>query len=291
MQEILLTVLVAFVILGLLLVIVGFIDGNRFRVVKEKIELSGLAKPCRFVLISDLHNKVYGNKNDKVISAVKKINPDFIIIAGDLVTSKSKETMEPGIELINTLSKDYKVYYALGNHESKIKHCKDRFGNQYEVLKKEINNPNIILLENESCTIEEYNIAVTGLELDLKYFAHFKRRELEDNYLSKTIKTPKKNCCNILIAHNPDYFDEYAKWGADLVLSGHVHGGIMRLPVLGGVIAPSYVIFPKYDGGIFKKDNSVMLLGRGMGAHTIPLRIFNPAELYEVCLEVKTDIE
>lgn len=279
--------MIFFAVVCLSMIIVGFIDGNRFRVVKENMEVSGLLKPCRFVLISDLHNKVYGNKNDKIINAVKKINPDFIVIAGDLVTSKTKEEMTPGIELINELSKAYKVYYGLGNHESKIKHCKDRFGNQYELYKKEIDNPNIILLENETAFIEEYNIAVTGLELDLKYFAHFKRRQMEDGYLERTIKVPKKGYCNMLIAHNPDYFDEYANWGADLVLAGHVHGGIMRLPLVGGVIAPSYIIFPKYDGGIFKEKNSVMLLGRGMGAHTIPIRIFNPAELYDVCLNTK----
>ncbi|MDE7478526.1 MAG: hypothetical protein K2M91_11355, partial [Lachnospiraceae bacterium] len=66
-----------------------------------------------------------------------------------------------------------------------------------------------------------------------------------------------------------------------------VHGGIMRLPFLGGVIAPSYKIFPKYDGGVFQYGKSTMLLGRGMGSHTIPFRFFNPAELYEVHIKVE----
>lgn len=102
--------------------------------------------------------------------------------------------------------------------------------------------------------------------------------------MTQVVSLPAKHKCNILIAHNPDYFEEYAKWGADLVLSGHVHGGIMRIPFLGGVLAPSYRIFPKYDGGVFKEGKSVMLLGRGLGSHTIQLRFFNPAELYEVTL-------
>ena len=70
-----------------------------------------------------------------------------------------------------------------------------------------------------------------------------------------------------------------------MVLSGHVHGGIMRLPLLGGVIAPSYRLFPKYDGGIFRHGKSWMLLGRGLGSHTLPFRFFNPAELHEVILK------
>lgn len=270
------------------LLAVGIIDGNRFVTVKEEFELPGLSKECRFVMISDLHNKVYGKQNDKVINAVKKINPDFIILAGDLVTSKVNEDMTQGIKLARTLSKKYKIYYGLGNHESKIKYRRDKFGDKFKRLKGALDNKNVIILENESATIPEYNIKVTGLDLDLNYFAHFRVRKMDPDYMTKTLHEPDQSKCNILIAHNPDYFEEYAKWGADLVLSGHVHGGIMRLPFLGGVIAPSYKLFPKYDGGVFRIGASTMLLGRGMGSHTIPFRFFNPAELYEVTLKPKT---
>ena len=266
---------------------VGIIDGNRFVTVKEEFELPGLSKECRFVLISDLHNKVYGKQNEKVIDAVKKINPDFVIVAGDLVTSRASEDMTPGIELMRELSINYRIYYGLGNHESKIKYRRDKFGDQYKRLKSEVDSKNVIMLENESASIQEYNIKVTGLDLDLNYFAHFKVRKMDPDYMKKTLPEPDRSKCNILIAHNPDYFEEYAKWGADLVLSGHVHGGIMRLPFLGGVIAPSYKLFPKYDGGVFHIGKSTMLLGRGMGSHTIPFRFFNPGELYEVTLRPK----
>ena len=251
MQSILGIGILVIVIMAAALLAVGLIDGNRFVTVKEEFCLAGLTKECRFVLISDLHNKVYGKNNDKVMEAVRKINPDFIILAGDLVTSKASEDMTPGIELV-----------------------KDK---------------NVFLLDNTSVDIPEYQIRVTGLDLDLKYFAHFRIRKMEDGYLQKTLPKYDKSKCNILIAHNPDYFEQYARWGADLVLSGHVHGGIMRLPFLGGVIAPSYKIFPKYDGGVFKSENATMLLGRGMGSHTIPLRFFNPAELYDVTLKTKCE--
>ena len=108
---------------------------------------------------------------------------------------------------------------------------------------------------------------------------------MEASYLEDTLGKSDIRKCNLLIAHNPDYFSEYAKWGADLTLSGHVHGGIMRLPWLGGVLSPSYRLFPKYDGGVFRENGAIMLLGRGMGSHTIPLRFFNPAQLYEVTLK------
>jgi hypothetical protein len=143
-------------------------------------------------------------------------------------------------------------------------------------------------LEDTHVDLPEYNIRVSGLELGHEYFAHFKIREMEEGYIDKKISKCDAKKCNLLIAHNPDYFEEYAKWGADLVLSGHVHGGIMRLPIFGGVIAPSYMLFPKYDGGVFKNGKSTMLLGRGMGSHTLPFRFFNPAQLY--CVDLKPKV-
>lgn len=264
---------------------VGLIDGNRFEVVREEFTLQNLKKDCKFVLISDVHNKVYGENNAPIIKAIKQINPDFIILAGDLVTSKQSEEMTAGIALIKTLAKDYKIYYGLGNHEVKIKEQCDKFRERFTLLKQAAADKNIVWLENESVEIPKYNIKITGLALALEYFAHFRLQKMEEHYLENVVGMPDKSKCNLLIAHNPDYFSEYAKWGADLVLSGHVHGGIMRLPWLGGVLSPSYRLFPKYDGGVFRENNAVMLLGRGMGSHTIPLRFFNPAQLYEVTLK------
>ena len=111
---------------------------------------------------------------------------------------------------------------------------------------------------------------------------------MDQDYLASLIGRPDPDSFHILLAHNPDYFPRYAEWGADLVLSGHVHGGIMKLPLLGGVISPSLRLFPKYDGGLFEERNSRMILGRGLGSHTIPIRVFNPGELIEICLIPET---
>ncbi|MCI8266366.1 MAG: hypothetical protein HFH78_07965 [Lachnospiraceae bacterium] len=280
-------VLLIMVMLAVALLAVGIIDGNRFVTVRKEFALSGLSKECRFVLLSDLHNKVYGTKNDKVIEAIRRINPDFIVLAGDLVTSQLREDMTPGIELLRTLRQDYRIYYGLGNHESKMRQRPDQFGDKYDRLIRAVSGKNVSVLKNEAVFLPEYNLKITGLDLDLNYFAHFKVQKMKPGYLQETLPECEKEKCNILIAHNPDYFAEYAQWGADLVLSGHVHGGIMRLPLLGGVIAPSYKIFPEYDGGVFRTGSAAMLLGRGMGSHTIPLRFFNPAELYDVQLKIK----
>lgn len=285
MQSMFGTILLIIILLAAALLAVGIIDGNRFVTVRVELAISNLSKECRFVLISDLHDKVYGSQNDKVIDAVHKINPDFIVLAGDLVTSQVNEDMTPGIELVKALSSRYRIYYGLGNHESKMQEDTERFGDKFDQLMRAVDGRNVRVLQNESVDLPEYNIRMTGLDLALDYFAHFRIKKMKENYLQETLPECDDRKCNILIAHNPDYFEDYARWGAQLVPSGHVHGGIMRLPVLGGVIAPSYKIFPKYDGGVYRSGAAVMLLGRGLGSHTLPFRFFNPAELYEVVLK------
>lgn len=268
----------------IVLLMVGIIDGNRFVVVEQQFQLPKLRQNCRFVMISDLHNKVYGDNNDKIIQAIEQAEPDFILIVGDLITSKESESIDVGVKLVNELSKRYQVYYSLGNHESKLKSRPQCFGDKYERLIKGIEHTNVKLIENTTVYLDRYKIAITGLELGLEFFKRFKKREMPLGYMEQQLGKAEKDYCNILMAHNPLYFEEYAAWGADMVLAGHVHGGIMRLPVLGGVISPAYTLFPKYDGGVFHCGQSTMLLGRGMGSHTIQLRFFNPAELYVVNL-------
>ncbi|MCM1569376.1 MAG: hypothetical protein NC081_08015 [Roseburia sp.] len=103
---------------------------------------------------------------------------------------------------------------------------------------------------------------------------------MEADYLPGLLGQPSDGKYTILLAHKPDYFPQYAAWGANLTLAGHVHGGVVRVPFWGkGVLSPDIRLFPEYDGGIFRKGQAVMLVSRGLGYHTIPFRLFNPAEL------------
>ena len=81
------------------------------------------------------------------------------------------------------------------------------------------------------------------------------------------------------LAHNPEYFDAYAGWGADLTVSGHVHGGIMRFPFVGGIISPRLFTFPRSYGGEYDRDGHKLIVSCGLGTHTIHVRVFNPGEL------------
>ena len=88
----------------------------------------------------------------------------------------------------------------------------------------------------------------------------------------------------ILLAHNPNYFDVYADWGADLSLSGHIHGGMIRLPLIGGVLSPETLLFPKYDAGVFENGAAKMILSRGLGRGRMGIRLFNPPEVVSITL-------
>ena len=260
-------------------------DCNRFVTVKYEIVSDKIAKPCKFVLLSDLHNKSYGKDNERLIMRIKEISPDAVLAAGDMLTAVRGQPFDNALILMKRLASEYPVYYGMGNHEYRLELYPDQYGDVYDRYVSGLKAAGIEPLINQNTYLPPYNIAVCGSQIDREYYRRFRKHPMPTDYLPKILGEPRADACQILIAHNPLYFEEYAAWGADVVVSGHVHGGIMRLPVLGGVLSPNLSFFPKYDGGRFEQGRSTMILSRGLGTHTIPLRIFNPAEL--VVLELK----
>ena len=262
-------------------VICGMIiwDSNRFVKVSYRISCPLLKKKIRLALLSDLHNKEYGADNQKLLDAIREAAPDMVLIAGDLLTSCKDDMARPAVRLLESVSAEYPVCYANGNHEYRVFHQPDKYGSTGARYRHAIRSLNLHHLEDGSVYFPEYNIRVYGLDLPVHFFKKFKEPPLDPRELKKRLGKADKSAYTILLAHNPVWFDSYVKWGADLTLSGHVHGGVVRLPFLGGVLSTSFRLFPRYDGGSFKKDNKEMIISRGLGAHTIPLRLFNPAEL------------
>lgn len=282
------TALIIIVILAVFFLTVMIIDGNRFRVVEYQLYSSKVKKEHRYVVLSDLHNKSYGEKNSRLIRKIIGLTPERILIAGDILTAKPGKSYEVALDLIKNLAEKYPIYYGMGNHETRLFLYPETYGDMGERYLADLNKVSVDFLKNESQQCED-NIRITGLDMDRNYYKRLKKYPMDSNYLKETLGEADKQKYEILLAHNPDYFEEYAEWGADLVLSGHVHGGMMRLPVLGGVISPSVKLFPKYDGGIFKIGKSTMILSRGLGMHTIPIRIFNPGEL--ILLKISPESE
>jgi predicted MPP superfamily phosphohydrolase len=141
-------------------------------------------------------------------------------------------------------------------------------------------------LENRHVSLGETGITVFGLEMDHKFYRKKHDLLMNESYLSRILGHPGTEEYVVLLAHNPEYFPQYEKWGADLVLSGHIHGGLVRVPIWGkGLISPSMKLFPKYDGGAFTQGTATMLISRGIGMHTVPIRLFNPGEIIVVDFE------
>lgn len=275
MMGILIAVIVFFVI-------VMITDGNRFVIREYTIKTDKLDKEYTLALLSDLHNRSYGENNVKLLEAIDSIKPDGILTAGDMLTAKPGKSFRTALSFMKQLSAKYPVYYGLGNHEYRMQLYREDYGDAFEEYTGALTDAGIHVLDNATLSVGDF--AVTGLTIDRNYYKRFRKNVMEEEYLSETIGEVSKDKYHILLAHNPEYFEDYAKWGADLVVSGHVHGGIMRLPVLGGVISPKLVLFPKYDGGMFRQDNTTMILSRGLGMHTLPVRIFNPGELVVIHL-------
>ena len=276
-------VLIALIGIGALLLGVVICDSNRFVIREHTVMDRRIRKSCRAVVLSDLHNKRYGKNNEKLLGAIRSARPDFVLIAGDILTAKPKASMEPALELLGELAKDYPVYYGNGNHEHRLKLYPQSYGDMADRYREALKQIGIEPLVNSHANLPDLGITIYGCEIDKLFFRHFRTQDMKPDYMRGLLGQASDRTYTVLLAHNPDYFPQYADWGADMVLSGHVHGGVARVPFWGkGVLSPALRLFPKYDGGIYREGNAIMILSRGLGTHTIPIRVFNPAELWVV---------
>lgn len=251
---------------------------THFHKVFYRLSSDKISKPVKFVVLSDLHDQKYDNDNKKLLVAIEKEAPDAVLVAGDMLTALD-EREKTAEAFIGRLAQKYRVYYGMGNHEAKMKWNREKFGDLYESYLGEIKALGANVLINDFLEIEEVPVRIYGLDIAEIYYKRFKQVPMADDYVERKLGQTDGGFYNILLAHNPMYFENYAKWQPDLVLSGHVHGGLVRLPFLGGVIAPNLHLFPKYDGGMFKKGESTMIISRGLGIHSVEFRMWNPAEL------------
>lgn len=256
-----------------------------FRVTRYKIrhvKLAGLKHTRKLVFLSDLHNCCYGRENDKLFAAIEKECPDLILIGGDMLLRRDGWSYRQTVEFILRLPKICKVYYANGNHEQKLKEWPERYRQSYKEYRQRLAKAGVHFLENESDTAEWDGVCIriTGLEIPLKNYERSGRKQLSAGEIEERIGRAG-SAYEILLAHHPGYVGVYQDWGADLILSGHYHGGVVGIPG-GGVIAPDFTLFPKYCGGCYQAGDSAAVVSRGLGAHSVPVRFMNPAELVAV---------
>lgn len=255
---------------------------TRYEVKSQKLPKEMKAK--KIVFLSDFHNQNYGEKSIRLVEAIRKEHPDLILIGGDMLVGNSKVPYKNAVDFVKQLPKIAPVYYANGNHEQRMHEDAQIYGNLYWDYKKELEKAGVVFLVNEDIIYGEEKIQIEGLELPKKCYEKFKKPTLEVAEIEERIGKVKDGF-TILMAHHPEHVKTYWQWGADLVLSGHLHGGVVRLPLVGAAISPQYQIFPRYSGDYYKEGNQGIIVSKGLGMHTIKIRLWNKAEMVVFTLQ------
>ncbi|MEG1887058.1 MAG: metallophosphoesterase [Oscillospiraceae bacterium] len=256
---------------------------HRYLIQDEKIssEFDGY----RIAVITDLHSAEFGKNNKKLCKKLENQHPDAVLMAGDMINSTDEEF---GVfyNFAKTVAAEYETYYIFGNHELILS----------DKLREEIVNKvsalGIKVLDNEKVTLKKNgeSINLYGMWFNLRYYRDA-TDITDDEYnftkmqMQKILGDADTKEYNILLTHNPVYFDAYADWHADLVISGHMHGGMVRIPFKGGVFSPEKDRFPKYDIGLFENKNCRMIVSGGLGNGISGFRFNNCPDLTIIDLE------
>ena len=268
---------------------------HHFRVTHYTIEsqkFKGFSRDLNLIFLSDLHNRVYGEKNEPLLQAIRNEKPDLILIGGDMLVGKEDASYDIALDFTSQLPEIAPVLYATGNHEQRMREKPEIYQAAYADYRQQLKDRGVLFLENGSCRIEAGTVLleISGVELPSASYKKLKKLPIQASdiaeYLHKDrVSVTEDSVYRILLAHNPAYMNAYKGWGADLILSGHLHGGVMRLPGIGGVITPQAFLFPKYSGEMTKEGEQTIIVSRGLGTHTINIRLFNQPEVVSICLK------
>ncbi len=266
-------------LLILIVFIASFVWVNNKWIQTTEYTISSAALPFAFdgkkiVQISDLHNANFGKQQSTLIEKVEAAEPDAVFLTGDLIDS-NRYNLEISLTLVDALVDMSPVYFVLGNHEVSV--------NKIEEITAALEERGVHVLMNDKMLWEEDGEAVqiAGindplLNMDLTS-EDFTREALKEAALDDEF--------TLLLAHRPEVFSIYVEQGIDLVFAGHAHGGQIRIPGLGGLIAPGQGWFPTMTEGIFQKKDTQLVLSRGLGNSLFPVRVFNLPEIVVVTLE------
>lgn len=229
------------------------------------------------VQLSDVHNCIYGPNNRRLFEQIKACKPDVILITGDMI-NKYKPVRGEIFDLLKALAGLCPCIYSLGNHELKER---ERYPKRFCDYVRKVQSYGIIVSDNEKhkLTINNTAFRFASYSSDLQqYKKQFLKKELKRNV--SEIPVADSDGITILLSHNPELTNLYLSTEYSVIFSGHLHGGIVRVPGWRGIISTRFVPFPKYDGGCYHLDEShVLIVSRGLGSHTIKFRLFNRPEL------------
>jgi uncharacterized protein len=254
------------------------IQVERFEYISPKVpqEYNGFT----IVQISDLHNKKFGAKQEILLDKINFLEPDAIFVTGDLIDRRHYD-LDAAMVFIKGAVKIAPVYYVSGNHEA--------WSGHYMNIKKKLTEAGVIILDDRKVALTKagYSISLYGLS-DPDFSTKTYREGTNTTKVKKLLKAWQKDQhFKILLSHRPELISMYAYTNMDLVFSGHAHGGQLRLPIIGPIVAPDQKIFPKYTDGKYVKKQTTMFVSRGLGNSLIPFRFLNRPEILVVTLGTK----
>lgn len=231
----------------------------------------------KIVQISDLHDAQIGENNEKLVAMTAEAEPDCIVLTGDFVDS-SRFHPERSLSVAEALVKLAPVYYVSGNHEAIIPDA------EYQALTDGLRALGVCVLEDESAELTRGGQSIRLIGLTDIGFHPGTLEEKKDALRSALSALLPEDEFSVTLAHRPELMDVYTECGAPLVLSGHAHGGQIRLPGIGGLIAPGQGLFPKYTEGKYEENGTTMVVSRGIGNSVLPLRVNDRPQIVVVQL-------
>lgn len=220
----------------------------------------------RLVHLSDLHNKDYGGELEELVAAQQ---PDIIVITGDWIGMLDEDITAAKTQ-VKALVEIAPVYYVAGNHEY--------YSSLWQELKAHLLSCGVTILQNDTV---DWQIGEETVQLVGVFGPDFNGGP--DPYFASLVR---EDAFSVVLHHHPEYFERAVEYNVDLMLSGHTHGGQIRLPLIGAVFAPDQRWFPKYDVGRFDADDTTMIISQGLGQSAY-VRILTPPEIVTVTLQSK----
>lgn len=224
-----------------------------------------VSSPHTFVLLTDLHATYYGEQQFGLTATIDRYSPEAVFLAGDI--GDDKRDFDGTAVFLEAVCMNYPCYYVTGNHERWVEYTDD--------IKELMGSYGVTVLD-ETCgpvLLVDGEIALFGMDDPLFY-------DDTTEYLSllSTLDVSEETF-DLLLAHRPEFYNEYLAEKFDLTLCGHAHGGQVRIPFLmNGLYAPNQGYFPDYAGGLYESDGQTMIVSRGLMKDDLP-RVFNPPEV------------
>lgn len=231
----------------------------------------------KIVHISDLHNKMFGNSQIGILKRIRNLSPDIIVVTGDLI-DRRRYDLDSAMTFISGAEKIASVYYVSGNHEA--------WSGKFPVIKERLNEAGVIILDDAAVELAKggSSIQIIGLADPGFLTSAYSGGSYISEVTEKLTPWSTDKNFDILLCHRPELFDVYCETNMDLVFAGHAHGGQVRIPLIGGLVAPNQGLFPRYTSGSYSKGSTTMYVSRGLGNSLIPLRILNRPEIVAVTL-------